>query len=866
MRLMAEDQPTSTGVPLSPTVGPTVTRFAGAPVDIDVPERIGPYRITGVLGTGGMGVVLRADQTEPVQREVALKIIKLGMDTKDVVTRFEAERQALALMDHPNIARVYEAGATETGRPYFAMELVRGVPLTKYCDGEKLRTRQRVELFIQVCQAVQHAHQKGVIHRDLKPSNVLVTVTDGRPVPKVIDFGIAKAMDRRLTDRTLVTELGQIIGTPLYMSPEQLETCLDVDTRADVYSLGVMLYELLTGTLPRRAEELLASTTASRVHDDPPVPSLRVATLAGGADDTAALRQTDRNALRRELKGDLDWITMKAVARERTHRYETVNGLSLDLQRALKNEPIAARPPSARYRLGKFAKRHKGGVAFAAALALLVLGFAVAMGIQAQRVTVERDRAEREASRANAINAFLQDVLGSADPWERGSRTITLADALGKATDRIGTAFANEPLTAAAVRRTIAKTYSGLGLYDRAEPLLQSALAAQKAALGPEHAELVETLGEMGALRERQGRYDDALALHREALVLARRRFGEKGAPVARSLLRLAQALFQKGDYAESERAATEALALQRQLFGPESEEAAASLNVLMTTAATGRADYAAGDAAGREALAIRRKRLGPEHPDIALTLNDLAVVQLQRGDFAAAIPLYEESLAMYRHLFGEEHPEVASTMENLGGAYFKLKRYDETIALLQKVLAMRRTMLGEESMAVARTLTNMGTVYTQAGDYAAAEAAYRDSIGRLKRTLGADHPDVSIALYNLAGLFKAKGDYAAAEQTCREALALALRKLGEQHPHTADVRVRLGAVLVAVGRYAEAETLLVQGRAAREKLSGPDHGNTRKAVEELVKLYEAWGKPEKAAALRSSLPSTPDNAPPKKG
>jgi len=862
---MADEQPTSTGVPLAPTLGPTVTRFAGASADLDVPDRIGPYRITGVLGSGGMGIVLRADQTEPVQREVALKVIKVGMDTKDVVVRFEVERQALALMDHPNIARVYDAGATETGRPYFAMELVRGVPLTKYCDGEKLRTRERVALFIQVCQAVQHAHQKGVIHRDLKPSNVLVTVTDGRPVPKVIDFGIAKATDRRLTDRTLVTELGQIIGTPLYMSPEQLEMCLDVDTRADVYSLGVMLYELLTGTLPRRAEQLMAFAGASTVVDDPPFPSLRVATLAGGADDTAALRQTDRKALRRELKGDLDWITMKAMARDRAHRYETVNGLALDLQRALLNEPIAARPPSARYRMGKFAKRHKGGVAFAAALALLVLGFAVAMGIQAQRVSRERDRAEREASRANAINTFMQDVLGSADPWERGSRNITVEDALAKATDRIGASFTNEPLTAAAIRRTIAKTYSGLGLYDRAEPLLESALGAQRA-VGPEPPDLPETLGDMGALRERQARYDEALAFHREALALSRRLFGEKSAPVARSQLRLAQALFSKGDYAESERAATEALALQRQLFGPESEEAAASLNVLMTTAGTGRADYRQADALGREALAIRRKRLGPEHPDIALTLNDLAVVQLQRGDFAGAIPLYEESLGMYRHLFGEEHPEVAATMENLGGAYFKLKRYDETIALLQKVLAMRRKMLGDDHMAVARTLTNMGTVYTQAGDYAAAEAAYRDSIGRLKRTLGADHPDIAIALYNLAGLFKAKGDFAAAEKTCREGLLLSIRKLGEDHPKTADLRVRLGAVLVAQGRYAEAEPLLLQGRAAREKTGGPDHRETQKAVEELVKLYEAWGKPEKAAALRASLPSAPGGTLPKKG
>jgi eukaryotic-like serine/threonine-protein kinase len=363
---------------------PHATATTAATRSHGAPERIGPYRLLDVLGEGGMGIVYHAEQTEPVSRRVALKIVKLGMDTKEVVARFDAERQALALMDHPAIARVYDAGVTEAGRPYFVMELVPGVPITDYCDRERLSTRERIELFIQVCQAVQHAHQKSVIHRDLKPSNILVTIQDGKPVPKIIDFGIAKAMHRRLTDQTLVTHVGEIIGTPAFMSPEQLEgVVLDVDTRADIYSLGVTLYLLLTGYLPFDPDELKrsgASAVAYIREHDPPRPSARV-TTARSPTTLAENRRTDVPHLRRALKGDLDWIVLKAMARDRSRRYETTNGLAVDLQRHLRDEPVTARPPSARYRAAKFVKRHRGGVAFAAVLALTLVVFAVATAV-----------------------------------------------------------------------------------------------------------------------------------------------------------------------------------------------------------------------------------------------------------------------------------------------------------------------------------------------------------------------------------------------------------------------------------------------------------------------------------------------------
>lgn len=408
-------------------------------LDDSIAERpgaqIGPYRLLQQVGEGGFGVVFMAEQQSPVRRKVALKVIKPGMDTRQVIARFEAERQALAVMDHPNIARVLDAGATPTCRPYFVMELVRGTPITQYCDENSLDIRERLALFATVCQAIQHAHTKGIIHRDIKPTNVLVTRQDGHPMVKVIDFGIAKAMGQQLTEKTLFTDFTQMIGTPLYMSPEQAElSSIDVDTRSDIYSLGVLLYELLTGSTPVSKEQLkqAAFDEIRRIicEDEPPKPSTRISS-AEAAPSIAAHRHTEPAKLARLVRGELDWIVMKALDKNRSRRYETATGFAADIYRYLNDEPVLACPPSAAYRFRKFARRHKGGVALAGATAVIVLLALVGLAISNVLITREKNlkvaalrqakineqaaKAQEKIAEENAAKAQQQEQIALAN-------------------------------------------------------------------------------------------------------------------------------------------------------------------------------------------------------------------------------------------------------------------------------------------------------------------------------------------------------------------------------------------------------------------------------------------------------------------
>ncbi|MHC4948954.1 MAG: serine/threonine protein kinase, partial [Planctomycetota bacterium] len=536
---------------------PTVaSRAAPAPAPRLRPgDRVGPYTIRDVLGEGGFAVVYRADQAEPVRRTVALKIIKLGMDTRQVIARFEAERQALAVMDHPNVARVLDAGATDTGRPYFVMELVAGDPITDYCDRHRLRTRERLDLFIQTCRAVQHAHQKGIIHRDIKPSNVLVTVRESDPVVKVIDFGIAKATRQQLTERTIFTEHGQFIGTPEYMSPEQAEMrALDIDTRTDIYSLGVLLYELLTATLPFDPEALRAAGYAEiqRIirEQDPPRPSTKLSSLREATTTIAQRHASDPKTLLRVLRGDLDWITMRCLEKDRTRRYESAGGLAADIRRHLDDEPVLAGPPSAGYRIGKFVRRHRGAVAAAGAL-VLVLALGVAGTTWGLLRAVANERVARtEAAKAQQIAAFTQEMLAGIDPATAGDLDKTLMRmVLDEAAARIGTDLADEPEVEASIRQTIGRSYVAIGEYDRAEPHLERSRELRRTVLGDEHRATLRAMNTLAGVHWRRGRYEDAAALQRETLEIQERVLGDEHPDTLASLSNLA------GQYADLGRA-----------------------------------------------------------------------------------------------------------------------------------------------------------------------------------------------------------------------------------------------------------------------------------------------------------------------
>jgi len=660
---------------------------------------IGRYKLLERIGEGGFGVVFMAEQTEPMQRKVALKIIKAGMDTREVIARFEAERQALALMDHPNISRVLDAGATETGRPYFVMELVRGIPITEYCDQKSLPTADRLQLFMQVCHAVQHAHQKGIIHRDLKPTNILVTVIDGQPVPKIIDFGVAKALGQRLTEKTLFTAFRQMIGTPTYMSPEQAELSgVDVDTRSDIYSLGVLLYELLTGVTPFDADTLrkAALDDIRRIirETEPPKPSTRLHTLGDKLAEVAQRRHTEPTALTRQLHGDLDWIAMKCLEKERQRRYSTANALVEDIQLHLNHEPVRASPPGTIYRSRKFIRRHRFGVAmaatltltFAAGLALALLGFG-----QARR---ERDRAEAgehkaqaEANKSRQVARFLQDMLEGAGPAvARGRDTAMLREILDKTAARVGNDLKDQPGVEAELRYTMARVYLALCEYDEAETLHREALAIRRQMRGNEHAEVAESLHGLARTLESHGRAAEAEPLYSEALAIRRKVLGNEHADVAASLNGLASSLESLGKLSEAE-------------------------------------------AMFREALAMRRKLFGQEHPDVATSLDGLAYTLGKAGKLAEAEWLEREALAMRRKLFGTDHPELSSSVSALAQILSWNGKFAEAESLFREVIEMRGRLLGREHENLSGQFRALASVLLAQGKLAEAEATYREML-----------------------------------------------------------------------------------------------------------------------------------------
>ena len=768
------------------------TAFTALPA---IESVIGCYRLQHRIGVGGMGEVWLAEQKEPVRRRVALKLIKAGMDTREVVARFESERQALALMDHPAIAKVFDAGSTLQGRPYFVMEYVNGVPITKYCDTHRLTTEQRLSVFVRVCEGVQHAHQKAILHRDLKPSNILVSEIDGKPTPRIIDFGIAKATGQGLTPDQMFTQVGEVVGTPDYMSPEQADSGgVDVDTRTDVYSLGVVLYELLVGELPLNFETTTPEQFRSRLRDEnAPKPSTKLRTASKQSDTKAQQRNTDLTALLRVLRGDLDAITLKCLEKDRSRRYGTPADIAADIERYLRHEPVVARPASLAYRTRKYVRRHRLVVTIAAGAALLLVFGAIAQTLQLRRTERERDRADR-------VTKFMTDMFKVSNPSEARGNDIRAREILDKASGEIETGLAKDPELQARMMHTMGTVYESLGLYSKAESLLSRAAQIRRTVLGPLNRNTLDSSNRLGFVYREESRFPEAEKLTRETMELRQKAFGPKDHDTLESSTQLALILDDEGNFAEAEKLNRQTVDIASQAYGPQDQEARnARQHLAIDFAYEGK--YAEAEKVFREIYEGDRKRLGDDDPIVIGEHDNIGNILLQEDRYAEAEEVYRDALARHTRVQGPEHPRTLLTKGNLAQAVRSQKRYPEAETLLRDTLAAKLKTLGPDHRSTLVTKGNLAEVLGSEGKTSEAEQLIRETLDSERRTLGPDHTDTLVTLESLGDILKNEKRYPESEKTFQETLAARRRVLGEDHPGTAGAAYEVAAVQALEGK-----------------------------------------------------------------
>jgi eukaryotic-like serine/threonine-protein kinase len=733
---------------------------------------IGPFTVVRAIGEGGMGEVFEAQQTEPVRRRVALKLIRTGRYHGALMARFAAERQALALMSHPNIASFLDAGLSEDGQPYFAMEFVPGAPISEHCRDKALSLRQRLELFVQVCRGVEHAHRRGIIHRDLKPSNVLVTEIEGRGVPKIIDFGVAKAVEDPLTDLTLETMAGALLGTPLYMSPEQADPEVqDIDTRADVYSLGALLYEMLTGQLLWEIGDgsignLVLLLRAIR-EDEPLRPSTRIERSGGGADSAPSLPGVEPHDLGRLLRGDLDWIVMKALAKDRSRRYGSASDLADDIERHLRSEPVLARPPSTAYTLGRFVRRHRAGVAAVAVAIVALLAGTIAATVGFVRATeaeaLARQEAERardaevvarqEAEAAEQVTSFMVDLFKTPDPKLARGDSVTAREILDIASSGVHEELADQPVVQARLMEVMGKSYNNLGLYEPSAGLTRQAYEQRLELLGADHPDTLESGTSLGLLLLRMGDFDEA-----ETVLLA-------------------------------------TSATQRRVLGVDDPATLNTLNNLATL--YGRSSRM------MEAKAIllevydgQRRVLGPEDPATLRTQNNLGNVLRWEGAYEEALPLWEENLRLKREVMGEDHPQTITALVNTAELYRLMDRPDDALPLLAEALATRQRNLGDDHIDTLNTRAVMADTLTGAGRTAEAGPIYDDILARQIAGRGADHPFTGNLHRRHATYLVAVGENERAKAAIARFMEIERATIGDDDPRTLFSMARGRAIL----------------------------------------------------------------------